>query len=326
LPRWQPGLPLMTDSAQLARSVLWCAHPILQAIVAGVMYRRKLQKIFPAFFGYMIAQIAIFAIVFPLQESGDYTAYFYAYWATNALSVVLGFKVIHEIFLDVFRPYHTLRDLGTVLFRWAGLVMLMVAAVVAASTAGGNTDPFVNAILTLERSIRVVQVGLVLFLLVFSRYLGISWKQKSFGIALGFGGFAGVELALIAMNWWGQNVHHQATSALVNLAAYDAAILIWIGYVVAKSPERSLAINSSQTRRWEESLTEIQYPSQPDSLIPMFEGMVDRALSRTPERAVGISEVLAQTDGILNRQAAAASASSHYQTGPLSSHGSSSKS
>jgi len=305
----------MTESAKFAQLVLWCAHPLLQSIVAFAMWRSKMHKNFPVFFSYIVAQIAIFAIVFPLQN--DYAAYYYAFWATNAVSVVLGFRVIHEVFLDVFRPYHTLRDLGTVLFRWAGLVMLMVAAVVAASTNGANSDPFPNAIMTLERSVRVVQVGLVLFLLVFSRYLGISWKQKSFGIALGFGGFAGVELALIAWNWWGSDVHHQAISTLVNLAAYDLATLVWIGYAFAKSPDRASVINSMQTRRWEESLSEIQYPTQPDSLIPMFEGMVDRALSRAPERNVGIGDVLAQTDGILGRQAAAAAAASHYQTSPL---------
>jgi hypothetical protein len=42
-------------------------------------------------------------------------------------------------------------------------------------------------------------------------------------------------------------------------------------------------------QRWEQSLNDIQHPVAPDSLIPMFEGMVDRALSRTngepaPER------------------------------------------
>jgi hypothetical protein len=290
------------------------------------MYWRKLHKTFPVFFAYIVAQIAIFVIVYPLQKWGSYEIFFYTYWATDALSVVLGFRVIHEIFLDVFRPYHTLRDLGTVLFRWAGLVMLMVAAVVAASTAGGDNDPFVSGIITLERSVRVVQVGLVLFLLVFSRYLGITWKHKSFGIALGFGGFASVELALIAASSWGANVHHQTLTTLVNLGAYDAAFLTWIGYVFAHSPERMPANNSAQTRRWEESLTEIQYPSKPDSLIPMFEGMVDRALSRTPDHPTGLSDVLAKTDGILTRQAAAAGASPHYQTRPFATQASPSKS
>jgi hypothetical protein len=315
----------MMVSFQVAKLALWCAHPLLQAVVAGLMYWRKLHKTFPAFFSYVVAQLAIFLILFPLRDTENYAIFFYAFWATNALSVVLGFRVIHEIFLDVFRPYHTLRDLGTVLFRWAGLVMLMVAAVVAASSAGANADPFANAIMTLQRSVRVVQVGLVLFLLVFSRYLGISWKQKSFGIALGFGSFAGVELGLLAWNWWGPDVHHQAITTLVNLAAYDASILVWIGYVFATSPERGVVTNSAQTRRWEDSLTEIQYPSKPDSLIPMFEGMVDRALSRTPDRPSGLSEVLSKTDGILTRQAAAAGGSSHYQTSPLTTQGSISK-
>ena len=313
----------MTDSAQIAQSVLWCAHPVLQTAVAAVMYWRKLHKTFPIFFAYIVAQIAIFAIVFPLEKGADYTVYFYAFWATNALSVVLGFRDIHEIFLDVFRPYHTLRDLGTVLFRWAGLVMLMVAMVVAASTSGTNDEPLANGIMTLQRSVRVVQVGLVLFLLVFSRYLGINWKQKSFGIALGFGGFAGVELALIAWNYWGANVHHQTLTTLINLSAYDVAFMVWIGYMYAPSPERISVASTAQTRRWEESLNEIQYPSNSDSLIPMFEGMVDRALSRTPDRVTGLSEVLAKTDGILSRGAAASSA--HYQTSPLASQGSTSK-
>jgi hypothetical protein len=33
-------------------------------------------------------------------------------------------------------------------------------------------------------------------------------------------------------------------------------------------------------QRWEQSLSDIHHPLPADSLIPMFEGMVDRALSR----------------------------------------------
>jgi len=120
-------------------------------------------------------------------------------------------------------------------------------------------------------------------------------------------------------------VHHQTLSTLINLSAYDVAFMIWIGYVFAHSPERVPVANTAQTRRWEESLNEIQYPSKPDSLIPMFEGMVDRALSRTPDRMTGLSEVLAKTEGILSRQAAAGASSTHYQTGTLTAQNSASK-
>jgi len=123
-----------------------------------------------------------------------------------------------------------------------------------------------------------VQCGLVLFLLVFSRYLGTSWRQKSFGVALGFGAFASVELSLVAMS---SLLDSQRVSSFINMATYNLAILIWLGYMLIKSPARDKASYMLQPQRWEQSLSDIQHPVTPDSLIPMFEGMVDRALSRS---------------------------------------------
>lgn len=291
----------MTVDLNSVQTVLWCAHPALQAVLAAILFRRKLHRAFPVFFAYLVAEIAIFVVLFPLQ-GGSYKLFFYTYWATAGVGVLLGFKVIHEVFLDVFRPYHTLRDLGTVLFKWAGLVMLMVAGVVAASSSGSNQEPLATGILTLQRSVRVVQVGLILFLLVFSRYLGISWKQRSFGIALGLGAYAGVELMLVALNGSFTSAHYQAMSGIINMAAYNLAILTWIGYALAPSDERQPAANAVQTRRWEQSLNDIQHPAKADSLIPMFEGMVDRALSRTPDHVSSLDDVLSQTDTVLARK------------------------
>jgi hypothetical protein len=267
----------MTWNTQFAYEALWFAHPALQGLVAAVMLRRKLHRTFPYFFLYVVFQIAAFALTFPFREERFYKILFFSYWSTTAVSVVLGFLVIHEVFLDVFRPYHTLRDLGSVLFKWAGLVMLMVAGVVAASVHASTTEPLVTGILTLQRSVRVVQCGLVLFLLVFSRYLGTSWRQKSFGIALGFGLFAWVELSLVAL---GGVFDNQTVSSFVNMVAFNVTILTWLGYMLVKSPAREQA-PMLQPQRWEQSLNDLQHPVPADSLIPMFESMVDRALSRT---------------------------------------------
>jgi hypothetical protein len=271
----------MSPKVQFAYYALWFAHPVLQASLAAVMLWRKLHRTFPVFFGYIVFQICVFALTFPLRGPRFYTIFFYVYWATTAISVVLGFRVIHEIFLDVFRPYHTLRDLGSVLFKWAGLVMLLVASVVAFSTASATDDPVVTGIMTLQRSVRVVQCGLILFLLVFSRYLGTNWRQKSFGLALGFGAFAGIELSLVAINGATNDVFNQVLTSFLNMIAYNLAILTWTGYMLAKSTAREPAAHMLRPQRWEEGLTAIQRPQTPDSLIPMFESMVDRALSRT---------------------------------------------
>jgi hypothetical protein len=267
----------MSDKMTDLFYALWLAQPILQASIAILMFRRGQHRQFRFFFAYVVTQILAFALIFPIRH--NYSVFFYLSWLSTAVSVFLGFKVIHEAFLDVFRPFHTLRDLGTVLFRWAGLVMLLVAGVVSLSTNSAQTVPWVQAILTAQRCVRIMQVGMVLFLLFFAHYLGVSRRQQSFGIALGFGTFAAVELGVIA-SWVGQHLGSVAIN-LLDMAVFNCTLLIWLGYALARMPVGHSAINTLRPQRWEQSLTDIHRPVPADSLIPMFEGMVDRALSRT---------------------------------------------
>jgi hypothetical protein len=273
--------PKMNLGMSVSVWAFWVAEPALLLAVGIALYSRKLHVVFPVFSCYIAFQILNFAILFPILKLRPYSEFFYTYWALQGLSLAVGFKVIHEIFLDVFRPYHTLKDLGSVLFKWAALVMLLVAGVVAASSSSGDTDPLVSAVTTVERCVRVIQCGLILFLLVFSKYLGVSRKQHSFGIALGFGSFAGIELVMVALSSSGHVTPPMVS--LVNSLAYDLTIGIWLGYALLKSPARDAPASLLMSQRWEQSLIDIQHPMPGDSLIPMFEGMVDRAFSRTQE-------------------------------------------
>ncbi|HEY3972827.1 MAG TPA: hypothetical protein VGM18_07470 [Candidatus Sulfotelmatobacter sp.] len=276
----------MSEKIKILYYTLWIAHPVLLTGIGALMLRAGLQRKFKFFFAYIAVQLATFVVVFTASLH-SYSAMFYLYWGFDALSVAFGFAVIHEIFVDVFRAFHTLRDLGTVLFKWAGLVMLLVAGVVSVSTNSSAFAPWMQAIITAQRCVRIIQVGTVLFLLFFAHYVGVSRRQHSFGIALGFGSFAVIELALIS-SWVGNHLGGTWMSIL-NMGAYNSTLLVWFGYVVLKSPARDLSLSLLQPQRWEQSLSDIHYPLPPDSLIPMFEGMVDRALSRThaPEVAVG---------------------------------------
>jgi hypothetical protein len=270
----QQGIPMSTS--QILDLALWCAHPVLQAAVLVAIWRSKLHKQFPVFFTYLICQIAIFAAIFPFRN--HYAWFFWIYWIGATINAVLGFKIIHEVFLDVFRRYHTLKDLGTVVFKWAGVVMLLVSVVVAFSNSNDH-DPLIHAVTTLQRSVRMVQFGLVLFLLLFARFLGVSRRQFSFGVALGFGLFGGVELILLVLG--GGGFLHKAAINVANMAVYDFAIVIWMVYALTHSELRQPTSNPLQTQRWERGLAEAQHPVAADSLIPMFESMVERAISRS---------------------------------------------
>jgi len=267
----------MNSNIQLA---LWVVHPILELLLIGAMLWRRLQRSFPVFFAYIVFQVLNFLVLFPIYRAGSTAAYFDAYWISKAISLAIGFKVIHEVFLDVFRPYHTLKDLGTVLFKWAALVMVLVAIVVTASSQGSIDSPLVQAIIIGQRCVRVIQCGLILFLLLFSGYLGVSWRQHSFGIALGLGGFATVDLVGMALFSGGQIRPHMLS--LINAIAYSLAIFVWIGYASWKTTPRNAPANMRMSQRWEQGLGDLRNPIGEDSLIPMFERMVDRAFSHSP--------------------------------------------
>jgi hypothetical protein len=266
----------------------WIAHPVLQMGIAAIMLQRGLHRKFKFFFFYILTQLVTFAVIFPAAWH-NYSALFPLFWICDALSVAFGFAVIHEVFVDVFRAFYTLRDLGTVLFKWAGLVMLLVAGVVSVSTNSSDTSPWIQAIVTSQRCVRMIQVGMVLFLLFFAHYVGISRRQQSFGIALGFGSFAVIELVLIS-SWVGKHLGDPTVMSILNMAAYNGSLMVWLGYVSLKSPARDVSMSLLRPQRWEQSLSDIHHPLPADSLIPMFEGMVDRALSRIHQDAVDVQE------------------------------------
>src|SRR5277367_4854287 len=223
------------------QQALWISHPVLELSLAGILFWRRLHRTFPVFFAYIVFQVLNFLILFPIYQWGSspnasdsaITAYFYAYWISAAISLAIGFKVIHEIFLDVLRPYPNLKDLGTLLFKWAALVMFLVAMVVTAASRSGTETPLGQAVIIVQRCVRVIQCGLILFLVFFSRHLGVSRKQFSFGIALGFGSFASIDLVGLALVSGGQI--HPPTVNLINTTAYSLSILTWMGYSLLKA-------------------------------------------------------------------------------------------
>jgi hypothetical protein len=264
---------------------LWILQPILACVVIAILLQRKHHKKFPFFLVYLVVKVADFCVMYPVYWWAS-DKFFERYYmsidsASTVVAVAIAFKVLHEVFLDVFRPFHTLRDLGSILFRWIGLVAVLVSVVVAASTPA-NTSPLHQALIALQRCLRMSQVGLVLFLLVFSTYLGIRRRDLSFGIAAGFGAFAFWELVNWALLFGG----HQPTSSnlmasnIASSVVYDGSLVCWCIYATQKTKVRLSDSTTLQSQRWERSLTEVQHPVGNGALIPMFESMVEQALAR----------------------------------------------
>ncbi len=260
------------------QTALWVVQPVLLSVLATMMRRRKLHKDFPVFFWFTVIQVIAFAIEFTVYKIAAYRIYFCTFWIVTALNLALEFKIIHEVFSDIFRPYHALKDLATALFKWAALVMVLVSGVFI-TTSSAWSDPVGRDVLILQRCVEVIQCGMLLFLLAFCKPLGISWRRPSFGIALGFGLSAGSELICFGL-FFGGHISNDVLN-ITTMLCYNLGIFVWLFYASLNRSEFAATVLVPQ--RWDNALMDIHPQGEPDSLIPMFEHMVDRAFSKTQD-------------------------------------------
>ncbi len=262
---------------RLVDYVLWFATPVLQSGLLVALYRRGLHRDYPFFFNYTILQVVSVPLL-AIAYRTSYSAYFYAYYVNLGLSVILSFAVLQEVFQDAFRPYENLRDLSVILFRWSALVALLVAVMWAINASHTSDGGVVNDVMQLaDRSVRLMQCGLVFFLLLFHGYLGISPRSMLFGISVGFGFFAGINMLVFT----GLSRHGLLTDAMlsrINAVAYGVAVVMWLGYTMA-APSRSKAHSEALLRGpdWNSALEEARVVPA-DSVLDVMDRTVERLL------------------------------------------------
>ena len=236
---------------------LWVTPLIAQFVIAVFMLIRKLYRVLPCFFAYTAFEVVRELALLPLYSSRY--RYFYGYWVTEAICILLGIAVIAELFDKLFESYDGLKSLGTVLFRWAALVMMLVAFA-SAATLPPQANSIPAAALVMERTLRVLQVGLLAFLFLFSSYFRVMLADILFGVAAGFGLFGALSIALAAARmYFGPPVVSFYT--LANSVSYNVAVFIWAAYVLRReaAPRAARPLPATELRRWNDALLELMH-------------------------------------------------------------------
>jgi len=265
-------------------NVLWGLEPILSVAIATFMYRRKLHSRFPLFFTFQLFYVPYWIADFTANQI-SYRAYFVTFWSLEPIVILLSFANIQELFSAMFRQRDGLKDFGAMLFRWAMVVMLLMGVVLATANAGAfQRNHFISLVLSMERSVQLMMLGLVIFLIAFSNHLGITHRHPVFGFVIGWGILSSCELLLYAQRariWFSTS-----TFNLLHLGAYDAMLLVWLGYVMVKPPREVLPNMLLRSQRWNEALLEEPEQEQEEevsTLLIGIETLVERALSRVEE-------------------------------------------
>jgi hypothetical protein len=259
--------------------VNWLAGPLLQITLLTFMVRRQFHSVFPRFFSYILFQTLKSACLFVAYRYFP-ESYFAAYWTGNAVSVIFAVAVMDEILRSLFKEYGGIQSLGTTIFRWSCGLLVLLAILGAWSGGEAGRDKVVAAVFAFDRSMRLMQVGLFLLLMLLCRVLRNCWRQPVFGIALGFGVFASVELILVSVVMW--LGHGHAAISLLKSASYNAVTLVWIGYLKQQQqlvPEVEAATNAKPLDRAWAGLAAMPDPDA--NFMLRVEQAVDRVLARS---------------------------------------------
>ena len=271
--------------------VSWLLCPVLQITLLVFMVRQKLQLVFPRFFSYIVFQIVKSGILFLIYRYNP-EGYFDAYWSGNAISVLLAVAVMDEILHDLLQQYGGIQSLTSIIFRWSCGLLLLLSILNAFSSQQTSVDRVVSAVLAFDRSVRVMQCGLFFLLMILCRFLRNCWRQHVFGIALGFGIFASIELMLVSF------VMHfgdgpAAILSLVKSAAYNGVTLLWI-MCLRRESESILEIDlAPQLSALNVSLV-ASTETGDSGFLSMVEQAVDRVLARSswPRPSVKGSQII----------------------------------
>jgi hypothetical protein len=102
-----------------------------------------------------------------------------------------------------------------------------------------------------------VQCGLLLYLFLFSYFSGLAWRSRVLGIALGFGLFASVQLASVAIQAR-VGMANQQTWMWVNMASYNCAVLVWTAYLLPHKKEVVAVVPvATEVKSWNQALLQL---------------------------------------------------------------------
>lgn len=234
---------------------LWIAPHVLLALVPVLMFVRRLHKNYPVFFIYSLYEILEFLLLFvhrnAVMAPTQKVFYRYVFTGTLAGSAALRFGIIQEIFNNVFRDYARLKMLATTSMRWITGLLILAAAGAIFYSSGSISDNFVAGVALFDRSVAIIQAGLLLFLFLFSRMFGLSWRSFAFGIGLGFGFLASMDLVVWALRLTNSSVPFVKLLNLLLTGSYHVSVVVWLGYLLAAEKPVGAAIHSvPEMDRW----------------------------------------------------------------------------
>jgi hypothetical protein len=236
----------------------WIASIGLLAILGVVLFTRGVWRRYPLFTAYVLADLLQALTLYGLRNHES--VYVYTYWPFELTTMFLGLGVVYEIFKNLLAAYSSLSRIATILFEVSLVVLVLTGCIVMFTQPPVAGSRFVAAFVVIEQGVRIIEVGLLVALFLFSSAFGLHWKQHIFGIGLGLAVFTAVALAGAAFR---ARLGPQMMPwiILARQLSFGVSLLVWFGYLLI--PEQvtigSQVPQRGQLEQWNRAVKELIY-------------------------------------------------------------------
>lgn len=245
--------------------------PIALCLVwlAVLLYRRQAYKVAPVFFSYIVISVPVSLV--RVLTINHYHVYFYVYWASDLLLILLSLAALNQVFWYTYRGFDAIWWLRP-LYYGAILLALGVTIRMAIVSPPVVAHPVISFIVDAEITANMVRSGIVALFAALVKPMVVRFQRYPFGIILGFGfSSVGPCIAYFSFSAFGTKVTGFAN--IVASVSYIIALVIWL---------RIFSLPDTKLTKWEP-------PIPPEEMWDTVEGYM---------KALGVSRKRKRKDDL----------------------------
>jgi succinate dehydrogenase hydrophobic anchor subunit len=154
----------------------------------------------------------------------------------------------------------SLRKTMAWMLRCSAVFLALLAAIFIGSVYSWNVRGMILPSYAISNTLNIVQCGLIAFVFLWHRFLGLKMLHFVVGITLGMGFVAGLEPLLDALKDF--RVADPRVADLLHMGAYHVSVLIWLYFarVQEEFAADSAVASLPNARKWALELGRITWP------------------------------------------------------------------
>ena len=147
-------------------------------------------------------------------------------------------------------PLKGLQSLGMIMFRWAGAISIAVAVTIGFGPHVTGMRFIMRVVMQMQQTQSVLTLCMLLFVCFAIHPMGLSYRSRVFGVSLGLGLMATVELVQAA--WLSQSPQMMSLFSMINSVTICVALGVWATYFAVPEPKRRMIVlpTTSPFFRW----------------------------------------------------------------------------